>query len=257
MLTSAQNPRIKLVQTLLGRARSRRKQGLVVLEGLRLVADAISPGAPAGVRPAYGHDHAAGRDGGHRHRPRHSCATSVIHSSPRACWPSSPCHRPNCPPARSCCSSWMAFATPVTWAPSCAPPLPPGQTGCCWRPAAWTSGTRRRCAPAWAPTFACPLAECDLAQLEQRAAQLPLILADSAGEQPYDAFDWTTPCALVIGGEARGADEPLRATGPGKRPHPHGQRRLLAQRRDGHQRPALRGAAPTLLFFRLTATTTD
>ena len=44
MLTSAQNPRIKLVQTLLGRARSRRKQGLVVLEGLRLVADAISQG---------------------------------------------------------------------------------------------------------------------------------------------------------------------------------------------------------------------
>ena len=58
--------------------------------------------------------------------------------------------------------------------------------------------------------FRVPVAECDLAELEQRAAQLPLILADSDGEQPYDAFDWTTPCALVIGGEARGADEPLR-----------------------------------------------
>lgn len=40
MITSAQNPKLKLVRALLGRAKDRRKEGAFVVEGIRLVEDA-------------------------------------------------------------------------------------------------------------------------------------------------------------------------------------------------------------------------
>ena len=209
MLTSAQNPRIKLVQTLLGRARSRRKQGLVVLEGLRLVADAISQGH----RPEFVlHTATITPPGG----------TEAIAIDPSLMRHISDTQQPQ--------GLLAVFPMPQAELPASAELLlildgirDPGNLGTILRAAAAAGADGVLLAPGcvdvWNPKtlragmgahFRVPLAECDLAQLEQHAAQLPLILADSDGEQPYDAFDWTTPCALVIGGEARGADEPLR-----------------------------------------------
>ncbi len=42
MITSAQNPKVKLVRALLGRARERRAAGAFVVEGVRLVEEAVS-----------------------------------------------------------------------------------------------------------------------------------------------------------------------------------------------------------------------
>ena len=49
MITSLQNERVKLVYGLQNRARTRRKERKIVLEGLRLVRDAIEQG----IRPAF------------------------------------------------------------------------------------------------------------------------------------------------------------------------------------------------------------
>lgn len=46
MITSAQNPKIKLARALLGRARERREAGAFVVEGLRLVTEASQSGWP-------------------------------------------------------------------------------------------------------------------------------------------------------------------------------------------------------------------
>ncbi|MBZ0292502.1 MAG: hypothetical protein K8L99_08025, partial [Anaerolineae bacterium] len=49
MITSAQNDRVKQVRLLQAQAKRRRKEGLIVLEGVRLVRDALA----AGHQPAY------------------------------------------------------------------------------------------------------------------------------------------------------------------------------------------------------------
>jgi RNA methyltransferase, TrmH family len=46
MITSSQNPRVKLVRLLLGRARERRQAGAFVAEGVRLVEEALTVGWP-------------------------------------------------------------------------------------------------------------------------------------------------------------------------------------------------------------------
>ena len=209
MLTSAQNPRIKLVQTLLARARSRRKQGLVVLEGQRLVQDALDQGH----RPQFILHTTAVRP------PRHSQALLVDPALMRRL---SDTHRPQ--------GLLAIFPMPYAGLPADPQLLlildgirDPGNLGTILRAAAAAGADAALLAPGcvdpWNPKtlragmgahFRIPLAECDLSQILQRTQQLPVILADSHGERRYDEFDWTKPCALVIGGEARGADEPLR-----------------------------------------------
>ena len=44
MITSSQNPKIKLVRSLLGRAKDRREAGAFVVEGVRLVEEAVGSG---------------------------------------------------------------------------------------------------------------------------------------------------------------------------------------------------------------------
>lgn len=46
MITSAQNPKLKLVRTLMGRARERREANAFVVEGVRLVEEAVTAGWP-------------------------------------------------------------------------------------------------------------------------------------------------------------------------------------------------------------------
>lgn len=41
-------------------------------------------------------------------------------------------------------------------------------------------------------------------------ADLPLYLADTSGTMPYYQVDWRQPAGLIIGGEARGADDQAR-----------------------------------------------
>jgi TrmH family RNA methyltransferase len=46
VITSAQNPKLKLVRTLMGRARDRREENAFVIEGIRLVEEALAAGWP-------------------------------------------------------------------------------------------------------------------------------------------------------------------------------------------------------------------
>jgi RNA methyltransferase, TrmH family len=46
MITSSQNPKLKLVRTLMGRARERREENAFVIEGVRLIEEAVAAGWP-------------------------------------------------------------------------------------------------------------------------------------------------------------------------------------------------------------------
>lgn len=209
MLTSANNPRVRLVQTLLARARSRRKQGLVVLEGQRLVHDALGQGQ----RPAFIlHTPAV-------EPPPHTQAIAIDPALMRRI---SDTRQPQ--------GLLAVFPMPQGALPAEAHLLlildgirDPGNLGTILRAAAAAGADAVLLAPGcvdlWSPKtlragmgahFRVPVAECAMAEIVQRTQRMSVVLADSRGERRHDELDWTRPCALVIGGEARGADEPLR-----------------------------------------------
>lgn len=45
---------------------------------------------------------------------------------------------------------------------------------------------------------------------------LPLWLAEAQGAQPYDTVDWTAPCAIAVGGEAAGFGQEAQQKGAGR-----------------------------------------
>jgi TrmH family RNA methyltransferase len=55
--------------------------------------------------------------------------------------------------------------------------------------------------------FRLPMAMLEWPEIAERLAGLPLWIADAQGEVAYDQVDWRTPAALLIGGEPEGASE--------------------------------------------------
>jgi TrmH family RNA methyltransferase len=55
--------------------------------------------------------------------------------------------------------------------------------------------------------FRLPLISLDWLSIEERVAGRTVWLADASGDVAYDAVDWTEPTALIVGGEAAGADK--------------------------------------------------
>ncbi len=49
-----------------------------------------------------------------------------------------------------------------------------------------------------------PIRRLDWSDIAQTLEPLPVFLASTAGTTPYDQVDWRSPCALIVGSEARG-----------------------------------------------------
>ena len=62
--------------------------------------------------------------------------------------------------------------------------------------------------------FKIPIRALDWPEIGEALAEMPVFLADSAGETDYSAADLSGPLALVIGGEAHGAGEEIEAFNP-------------------------------------------
>jgi RNA methyltransferase, TrmH family len=59
--------------------------------------------------------------------------------------------------------------------------------------------------------FHVPLLSASWDEIRDRLESIPRIyLSDAQGEIPYTRADWSPPCALIVGGEARGAGEQAR-----------------------------------------------
>jgi TrmH family RNA methyltransferase len=215
-ITSPQNDRVKLVRQLQRYAKARRKQRQFVLEGVRLVEDAVRNGA----RPdfvLYTADvetwiaQAAGpellclevtpdlmRDMADTDTPQ-----GILGVFP---WPDLPI--PAAPNLIIVADGWRD----------------PGNLGTLIRTAA-AAGVDLVALPTGTVDFSnpkvvragmgahfrVPVHPLDWPDLTARFPDHAIYLADMRGEVLYDAVDWTQPAILTIGGEAHGAQDAIRA----------------------------------------------
>jgi TrmH family RNA methyltransferase len=211
MITSTQNPRVKLLRLLQAQARARRKEGLIVLEGQRLIQDALGQGQiPSFVF----------------HTERSLLPTSLLHAeqvSPEIMRHVSVTQQPQ--------GIIAAFPMPQPE----LPPLPghvlildairdPGNLGTILRAAA-ASGTEvvllaGDCVDLYNPKvlragmgahFRLAATPLTWDAIRDYCAGLAVYLADSSGDLDYGQVDWTVGWALIIGSEAHGAGREAQA----------------------------------------------
>jgi len=207
MITSQQNPRVKLIRALQERARTRRKEGKIVLEGVRLIGDALAQG----------------------HRPDFIFYTpEAIDSLPPGQFEAEPVsaeimrHISDTQQPQGIIG---VFPLPQTALPSQPERVlildgirDPGNLGTMLRAAA-AAGVQAvllspDCVDAYNPKvlrggmgahFRVALAALGWPQIADYCRGLRVYLADSAGDLRYDQADWSAAWALIVGSEAHGA----------------------------------------------------
>ncbi|MFW5709382.1 MAG: TrmH family RNA methyltransferase [Chloroflexota bacterium] len=212
MIASVQNERVKLVIALQKRARSRRKESKMVLEGVRLVRDAISSGLQPKfllVDPQSLTNDMAAWLAAHTIEPIAVTAEVMQHMTetqqPQGIIGVFPLPQVNMPETLNRVLILDAVQDPgnvgtmlrtaaaagidgVLLAPGCADPF---------NPKVLRAGMGAH--------FRVTLLEGDWAQVTMLCEGLPVYIASGDGEQRYDQVDWTQPHALIIGSEAHGA----------------------------------------------------
>ncbi|NWG16743.1 MAG: RNA methyltransferase [Chloroflexi bacterium] len=215
MITSLQNEKVKLARALQDQARTRRKEGRIVLEGLRLVRDALQSGQlPDFI--LYNPDTAA-------IEPLRDLGAALYPVSAEVMRHASNTQQPQ--------GILGVFPLPAPVLPSLPERLlildslrDPGNLGTILRTAA-AAGMDAvllspTCADPYNPKalrggmgahFRVPIIKAGWETITTACRGLTVYLADSAGQIGYHQADWTADWALIIGGEARGAgDEAMR-----------------------------------------------
>ena len=206
MITSPQNPRVKLVQALQSRARTRRKEGKVVLEGVRLVQDALAQGyLPEFVfyTPDFDGNHlpnaemvsdAVMKAMSDTQQPQ---GVIAVFPMPQAVLPVSPARILILDAIRDpgnlgtiLRTAGAAGVQAVILSPDCVD---------AYNPKVLRAGMGAH--------FRLPVIAQAWEDIAEYIALLTLYLADSSGDQRYDQVDWSQPWALLIGSEAHGAGE--------------------------------------------------
>jgi TrmH family RNA methyltransferase len=211
-ITSQQNDRVKLVRALQSRARTRRKEGLIVLEGARLVRDAIQHGQ----RPEFVFYESQSAD---------SDLIALLEHHGIQPVPVSPGVMRHMVDTQQPQGVVAVFTLPN-------PPLPqnpqhllildgirdPGNLGTILRTAAATGVDAvilsSDSADPYNPKalrggmgahFRVPVIEAEWDTIARHCRGLAVYLADSHAETAYDDVDWSDGWAVIIGSEAHGA----------------------------------------------------
>lgn len=220
LISSPHNKRVKLVRLLQSQAKARRKHRRLVLEGVRLMQDALE----AGVRPDF------------------VCCAAELPDGPaldlirRLQAEGTPCLFVTDALLRDMADTETpqgvlgVFPWPDLPVPA-APNLvfvaegwaDPGNLGTAIRTAAaagvdlvaLTPGTVDPFNPkalraGMGAHFHVPILASDWRRLTARFPDQAIYLADAAGDVSYDAVDWTHPSIIVVGGEAHGLRDALR-----------------------------------------------
>jgi RNA methyltransferase, TrmH family len=227
MITSPDNPTVKQARSLL-EPKGRREQGRFLVEGVRLIEEAIRAGMPPALlfflNQARQHPRSAGLLAESERQ-----GSSLLELSPKVFGTLTdtvtsqgviaviPIPRVPSPPIVSFVlvldqvrdpgnlgtilrSAEAAGAQQVVLAPGCVDP---------WNPKVVRSGMGAH--------FRLPLlAATRWTDVSHALEGLPVWLAEAREAKPYDTMDWTQPCALAIGGEAAGFSEEALQLGAGR-----------------------------------------
>ncbi len=218
MITSIQNDRVKLAKALQGAAKTRRKEGLIVLEGTRLVRDALQ----SGHRPAFLLTTSAFEDQAIFGLAR-AVGIEPLIVDEAVMLHVSDTQQPQ--------GILGVFPLPSATLPALMSHLlildsirDPGNLGTILRTAA-AAGVHAvllspTCADPYNPKvlrggmgahFRVPLAEYDWEQIKDHCAGKPVYIADGTGEARYDGVNWAGDWAVIIGSEAHGTGDAARA----------------------------------------------
>lgn len=219
ILTSTTNERVKLAYALQNQAKTRRKENMVVLEGVRLIADALD----SGYKPNYViYMRPSGKSGGQpldalltrldRARvPLLEAAPEVMQhitdtETPQGIIAVVP--RPSLAimPDPGLILVLDGVADPGNMGTILRTAAAAGVDGCVLLPGCVEPYNPKTLRAGMGAHFRLPLESAEAAALAERFPDLPFYLADADAELPYDAVDWRAKCGLVIGGEAHGAD---------------------------------------------------
>lgn len=217
MITSPHNERVKLVRALQGSARARRKEGRVVLEGVRLLRDAIQRG---GYKPEFVL-HTPDTDGDF---------LAFLGEHTAAVLPVSEAILREISATEQPAGVIGVFASP-------APALPtalrrvlildsirdPGNLGTLIRTAAAAGMDAVLLSPTTTDPynpkalragmgahFRLPVLEQTWDTIRAVCDRMRVYLADGEADLPYNKADWSVNWALIIGGEAHGAGDEAR-----------------------------------------------
>ncbi|MEO8612116.1 MAG: RNA methyltransferase [Chloroflexota bacterium] len=208
MISSPQNEKVKLARALQDRAKTRRKEGKIVLEGARLVRDAMqqgllpdfilaTPDSASGFLATFGIESILVSD----EIMREISATQ----QPQGILGVFPMPTPTLPPDASRIvildsirdpgnlgtilrTSAAAGVQAILLSPTCVDP---------YNPKALRGGMGAH--------FRVPVIESDWDRIATYCYNKHIYVADSEGDLAYDTADWSSPWALIIGGEADGA----------------------------------------------------
>jgi TrmH family RNA methyltransferase len=212
MITSTQNEKVKLVHALQREAKTRRKTGRIVLEGVRLVNDALQSGQQPDfiLYTPYQHIHSLSLDMlqeravlvsdevmryvGDTQQPQ---GVIGVFPMPRAELPPDPQRILILDSIRDPGNMGTILRTAaaagvqaVLLSPTCVDP---------YNPKVLRGGMGAH--------FRISVLETNWDTIRKYCYNTQIILADSQGEQQYDRVDWSKPWSLIVGGEADGAGE--------------------------------------------------
>lgn len=214
MITSAQNEKVKLAHALQARAKTRRKEGRIALEGVRLVRDAllqglrpdfvlVSPAAETAFLRAFQAEptlisEALMREISDTDQPQ---GVLGVFPLPQPTLPAVTTHLLILDAIRDpgnlgtiLRAAGGAGVDGVLLGPTCVDP---------YNPKALRAGMGAH--------FRLPVIEADWHTITTACLGKAVYLADGAGERDYVTVDWRGPAALIIGGEADGAGPEARA----------------------------------------------
>lgn len=221
MITSAQNPRLRYVRRLARRA-FRRREGCCVLEGERLIADALAAGGRprlALLRPerAEGRLASALADAGAavlNVAPElfDDLADTVHSQGILAVFELPP--RP-LPPAPRLLLVLDAWRDPGNLGTALRSAAAAGADGVVAAPGSVDTSNPKVLRAAMGAHFRLPVVNLDWAAIAElcAATEKPIEarLADAAGAEDYRRLSWDEPVAILVGGEAGGASPEARA----------------------------------------------
>lgn len=220
MITSPTNPKIKYVRAL-ARRKTRQREGQFVIEGVRLIEEALR----AGIIPAlvFFTSDLKGTARGQAllaDMEKHGVAPLLVSNALMK--------------AMSDTQTPQGILAVVPFPQIALPPQPslalivdgirdPGNLGTLLRTAQAAGVDAVLLAPgtvdpynpkvvrgAMGAHFRLPIAARDWGTIAASISQTQVLLADAQGELTYDAVDWRLPSALIIGSEARGASSRAR-----------------------------------------------